>query len=105
VNFDEHIARLVRDSVMPMLAERLDQLEERLVARLKECVQVQPALATAPPPLLTIVQVAKRLNVDKRTVERMVEAGDFPAPIRVGRAGIRWPQSDIDAWIEERKAR
>ena len=105
MNLDEHIARLVRDTVMPTLAERFDQLEERLVERLKEIVQVQPAPASAPPALLTIVEVARRLKVSTRKIERMVEARDFPAPMRIGRATVRWCPSAIESWLEERKAR
>ena len=105
MNLDDRISQLVRDVVSPMLAERLDQLEERLVERLKDAVQVQPVPASATPPLVTIAEVAKRLKVDKRTVERMVKAGEFPSPIRVSPGIIRWPPSDIDAWLEERSAR
>jgi excisionase family DNA binding protein len=46
-------------------------------------------LPTDPDALLTYEQVAKLLDVDKKTVRRMVEEGDFPSPMKIGKQ-IRW---------------
>jgi excisionase family DNA binding protein len=52
-------------------------------------------------PAFTIRQVAERLNVNDRTVYRLAQAGKLPG-FKV--AGTwRFLESDIDAWIEERK--
>jgi len=53
--------------------------------------------------------VAKMLGLHRRTLERMVLAGLFPPPMRVGlsRAGRRiWLRRTVETWIDrqEKKA-
>ncbi len=43
-------------------------------------------------PCLTKVQIAKILNVSARTLHRMVDRGEFPAPIKCGRQSRWLPQ-------------
>ena len=52
-------------------------------------------------PALTIKQVAELLNVNERTVYRLVQAGELPA-FRVS-GSWRFLESDLVAWIEDRK--
>jgi excisionase family DNA binding protein len=55
--------------------------------------------------LVTLPEFAKRLNVSTRTVHRLIAAGQFPAPVRVGGA-LRWFPSDIVGYMNElRRAR
>ena len=108
MNLEAQLSQLLRDALDPMLSQRLSQFEERLMGRLSaalQAAQAEPAPASANPPLLTVVELAKFLKLDRRTVERMVKAGDCPAPIRISPSRTRWRQSDIDAWLEERSAR
>lgn len=42
--------------------------------------------------------VAARLLVSERTVERMVEAGKMPPPMKLGRLR-RWRLADVESWI------
>lgn len=42
--------------------------------------------------------VAARLVVSERTVERMVEAGKMPPPMKLGRLR-RWRLADVESWI------
>ena len=50
---------------------------------------------------MTVQDVAEYLNVDPKTVYRMVNRGDLPG-FKVG--GIwRFQQDDIDAWIARQK--
>jgi excisionase family DNA binding protein len=105
VNLDDRLAQLVRDALEPMLAERLDHLEERLVERLTDVVRDAAAPASAPPTLLTLKEVARYLQVSPRTVERMVVAGEFPPPMSISPGRSRWRQSNVDAWIETRGRR
>lgn len=100
MNLDNQLAQVVRDAVAPMITESLDQLEARLVERLAELVRQQPApVATVPPPLMTLNDVADHLQVTARTVQRRVAAGEFPRPILVGPTCPRWRREDLDAWI------
>ena len=52
---------------------------------------------------MTVRDVALYLNVDEKTVYRLAQKGDLPG-FKV--AGTwRFKRDDIDAWIEQRKAR
>lgn len=45
--------------------------------------------------LLTITDVAKLLDVSRRTVTRMINDGRLPQPARFSRKMIRWSFDDI----------
>ena len=51
-------------------------------------------------PFLTAADIAKRLQVDAKTVRRWREAGQLPPALEVGGI-IRWRAEDIDAWLQE----
>jgi len=51
-------------------------------------------------PLLTVKQVATRINCSQRTVYRLADSGDMPRPLKIGGWLVRWRASDIDKWIE-----
>ena len=57
--------------------------------------------------LLKLFQVAEQLNVRKSQVYNLVKQGYLPKPIKIGKRGSGWLQSDIDSWfkskIEERE--
>jgi excisionase family DNA binding protein len=50
---------------------------------------------------LTVAQVADRLAVSELTVRRRIATGDLPAIrlARTGRAAIRVPADELDAWL------
>lgn len=50
--------------------------------------------------LLTALQVADLLSTGTRTVQRMVDAGLFPQPLRYNRKLVRWRYTDVLAWVE-----
>lgn len=49
--------------------------------------------------LLTRGDLSERLNVSKRTISRMLSAGELPRPVRIGRL-VRWRESDIEEFID-----
>lgn len=49
----------------------------------------------------TAAQLAEVLNVSERHVWRMADAGELPAPIRIGRR-VLWPRKAIDLWLAAR---
>ena len=51
--------------------------------------------------LLTAQDVARLLAVSVRTVWRLRDAGDLPAPVRVGKHLLRWRRSDIESHISQ----
>lgn len=53
--------------------------------------------------LLNIKQVAQTLCVCRRTLEREIQRGRFPRPVKIGSAS-RWPASEVNAYVESLKA-
>jgi prophage regulatory protein len=56
------------------------------------------------PKLLSFPQLksAKGIPFSRQHVHRLVSAGDFPQPIKLGLATNAWLEDEIDAWIEAR---
>ncbi len=57
-----------------------------------------------PDQLLTLEQAAAILAISRRTLYRMIAAGEFPAPLRVGGAR-RVAASDLTAYLTRLKQR
>lgn len=52
-----------------------------------------------PPELAGVAELAKLLDVDKRTVQRYTHREDFPAPVEVLAGGRRvWRRRDVERW-------
>ena len=100
MNLDDRLSQLVRDALEPMLAERLTDLEERLLEGLRAVVQQPPADTV--PPLLTQKDVATQLRIDRRTLARMITSGEFPPPIPICAGRSRWRQQTVDEWVAGR---
>ena len=49
--------------------------------------------------LLPIEGVMDTVSLSRRTVWRLVSAGEFPPPVKVGRAS-RWRMADITEWVD-----
>ena len=49
--------------------------------------------------LLTLVEVARRLSISRRTLHREISAGRFPRPVKIGRS-TRVPWSDVLKYLE-----
>lgn len=50
--------------------------------------------------LLTVPDAAKSLGVCRRTLERLIEAGEFPRPVKI-RGVSRVPSSDVQCYVEK----
>lgn len=90
------------------LADALTELAEsvREIARESLDLHAQRALmcdvetSTTPARLLSVRDVAERLNLSERTVRRLRQRGDLPRGIEV--AGVvRWRPEEIDRWVAE----
>lgn len=55
--------------------------------------------------LLRRREVEHRTGLPRSTLYDLVAAGDFPRPIRLTKTTVAWPESVVDAWIEDRIAR
>ena len=59
-----------------------------------------PRPATPLEPLLSIVETAEILNVSRRSLERLIAAGQFPKPdLRIGRMP-RWHRKTLREFTE-----
>lgn len=52
-------------------------------------------------PLLTPIQVMRRLHVSRSTFYRMLDRGEFPRPLRRNRKWVRWPESDVTNYLDQ----
>ena len=52
--------------------------------------------------LLTTKDVCKKLQINRKTLQRRIKAGQFPQPIWQGRGRAnRWRPSDINKFLDE----
>ncbi|MDF2143142.1 AlpA family transcriptional regulator [Paenirhodobacter sp. CAU 1674] len=49
-------------------------------------------------------EVQSRTGLGRSTIYAMMTAGTFPKPIKLGAKAVGWPESEIAAWLEGRKA-
>ena len=49
--------------------------------------------------LLTRAQVERRTGLGRTAIYRMMRAGEFPEPYKVGRTAVRWSEREIEAWV------
>ena len=52
--------------------------------------------------LLTRPEVETRCGIARSTIYRLMRAGEFPSPIRVGRRAVRWPEHELEKWLAAR---
>jgi prophage regulatory protein len=52
--------------------------------------------------LLRKDELRKVTGLSWRTLCRMVDAGDFPRPYRLGIRSIAWKESEVDRWVASR---
>ena len=55
-----------------------------------------------PDRLLTRREVEARCGLSRSSLYRLMRAGRFPEPIRVGVRAVRWPSSEIETWLASR---
>ena len=48
--------------------------------------------------------VQTRTGLSRSTIYLMMAQGAFPKPIPLGARAVGWVESEIDAWLESRKA-
>lgn len=52
--------------------------------------------------ILKLHEVAELLKVCKSQVYNLVKQGYLPKPIKIGKRGSGWLQSDIDSWFKSK---
>lgn len=54
--------------------------------------------------LLPLSDVMNRTGLKKTAVYAAMRAGQFPRQVRISHRVARWPESKVQAWIDERVA-
>ena len=52
--------------------------------------------------LLARGQVESMTGLSRSSIYREMRAGRFPLPLKVGPRAVRWPASEIAAWLADR---
>ena len=52
--------------------------------------------------LLTRQEVEAMCRLSRSAIYRLMREDGFPCPIRIGKRAVRWPASEIEAWIQSR---
>ena len=52
--------------------------------------------------LLRRRQVEEITGMSRSSIYRLMQVEEFPRPVRVGPAAVRWRGSDITGWLESR---
>jgi prophage regulatory protein len=61
-----------------------------------------PSNEPAADPYLRFEAVKTQTGLSRTTIHRLVKAGDFPAPKRLGVRAVGWLSSDLARWREGR---
>lgn len=76
------------------------------VQRVADFIDKHPAnlagVVKAPEKLLRLPAVMAIVGMGKSSVYEGVKNGTFPAPIKLSRRAVCWPESRIAAWVDER---
>lgn len=59
----------------------------------------KPVRTAAASQRLTLSEVAERLNMCTRSIQKLVKAGRFPRGVHLGR-DVCWLESVVDQWLE-----
>ncbi len=53
--------------------------------------------------ILKLKEISSLTKLSSSTIYRLVQAGEFPKPIKLAAHASGWLESDIDDWIRDRK--
>ena len=83
-----------------VVGARLERIE-REIAGIGEVIRKLGTGAATDDPLEMIDarKLAQLLDVGIREIRRMVRAGEFPEPCRLGARRLRWRRRDVETWI------
>lgn len=62
-----------------------------------------PANPTAVDVVLSMAQVRATVTYSASQIYRMIAAGTFPAPVRLGPGRVAWRRSAVVGWLDERE--
>ncbi|WP_324517051.1 AlpA family transcriptional regulator [Pseudomonas sp.] len=59
-------------------------------------------MATHTATLLRLPTVCAQIGLSKSQIYRLIRAGEFPPPVRLGQNSVAWPADQVDSWIHEK---
>lgn len=62
-------------------------------------MQSAPAMQTT---LIRRPVVQDKTGLPKSTMYLLIQAGKFPAPVKIGQRAVAWVSADVDKWISDR---
>jgi prophage regulatory protein len=90
------IRRLRRDLDRLSRKKEAARIERETSEQAVDAKHLDPALNAQR--LIRLAEVATMLGIGRSTIYKYVEAGTFPAPVKVGQRSVRWKLSDVLAW-------
>lgn len=53
-------------------------------------------------PIIRPRELPEHVGLSKATVQRLINRGDFPRPLRLSPGAVGWRKSTLDAWLAAR---
>ena len=66
--------------------------------------KVDPLAVSGLPNLMRLPQVIAATGLSRSTIYKMIKAGEFPRPMKLGGKINDWRGKDISNWIESQRA-
>lgn len=60
------------------------------------------ATQSVTPALIRLPGVCTLVGLSKSQIYRLIRAGEFPAPTRIGANSVAWPAERVNAWVHEK---
>ena len=99
----------VRRAVQESAAEVRQQIEELRAQSAARTAPAEPSPTrvlvgggTAGPAMLDVKACAALLGISVRSWQRLVERGEAPKPVKIGKSS-RWRRSDVEVYISSRR--
>ncbi len=54
------------------------------------------------PVLLRLPLVMRTTGLARSTIYKLISQNQFPAPIKLSKRAVAWPQSEIENWVSSR---
>ena len=52
---------------------------------------------------LRLAEVMRLTGLGRSAIYRMMRAGEFPLPFKVGKTAVRWSALEVEAWMANRR--
>ena len=54
--------------------------------------------------VLRLPDVMDRVGLGSSFIYLLIQRGDFPKPVHLGKRAVGWPEAEVNAWLGERLA-